>query len=91
MLGLWHAWLTEGALSVGCVRVLGAAPPDDLQCLGVTLWITDAAVGTLEGAAQDSAAQRLYRSAVAARAAGRADEWVMNGEQIRQAPTHSSG
>ena len=83
-LALWRKWYAEGALQLGWVETLGPDAGGEVQCLGVTLWITDHAVRALAERGEGTAAQRIC---LAERAGAADPAWVMDATQIGAAHT----
>lgn len=82
-LALWKRWHRDGTLRLGRVDRVLADGSRQTQALGITLWITDAAVQALSQATDVGCTQRLYR------AAWQGLHWVMSSADIKA--THDNG
>ena len=72
----------QGALQLAWVESLDPGRDGELQCLGVTLWITDHAVAALVRPGNLPAARRVYASETAGASE---PSWVMTAAEIRAA------
>lgn len=62
-LTLWQRWHRDGTLQLGRVERVLADGNRQTQALGITLWITDAAVRALSQRTDAGCTQRLYQAA----------------------------
>jgi biotin operon repressor len=74
-LACWRHWASQGALGIGWVRAGESASPESVQCVGVTLWVADAAVEAMTGPGPTDP-KLVYQ---------RSDAWVMDRGAIRSA------
>ena len=81
-LDIWRKWYAQGALQLAWVESLDPGRDGELQCLGVTLWITDHAVAALVRPGNLPAARRVYASETAGASE---PSWVMTAAEIRAA------
>ncbi|RZI98724.1 MAG: hypothetical protein EOO54_28630, partial [Haliea sp.] len=78
-LTLWQQWHRQGTLQIGRVDRVLADGARQTQALGITAWITDAAVAALSAPGAQSCTQRLYAAASQGR------PWLMTAADIQQA------
>ncbi len=79
-LEIWRKWYAQGALQLAWVESLDPDRNGEIQCLGVTLCITDHALAALVQPGSSPAASRVY----AAEAAGSSGpSWAMTAADIR--------
>ena len=81
-LALWQKWYAQGALQAGWVEGAGSAVTPEIQCLGVSLWITDEAVLALQMTGEGSAAQRIVKAVLSGT---QTSGWVMQAAELREA------
>ncbi len=78
-LALWQQWHRDGSLQMGRVERVMADGSRQMQAVGITVWITDAAVEALSNQAAGGCTHRLYQ------AAKQGQPWIMDTNEIHAA------
>ena len=78
-LALWQQWHRQGSMQLGRVERVLSSGGRQTQALGITVWLTDAALDALASRSSTPCSQRVYE------AAAQGLSWVMTTPEISEA------